>query len=749
MKVSKCPTDELATTNCAIVNREDFDANKVKHVEVQTGPVHRFVFSIRNHPNVSPGEIAFSTPQRFWAQLSLTQDVNVTPFAFSANDYIGTITLITDFRTKKQTPSEPLDSDHMAREFSMTFANQAFTSGQQLVFAYSVPKIEKQVMLNITVKEMQVADINAATGGARAATDKITMGCLLPNAPVIFEKAEGSQMNLIGKSKGKTAYRALINPDWDFQKMGIGGMDNEFSAIFRRAFSSRLFPPECIEQLGMKHVRGILLYGPPGTGKTLIARQIGKMLNAREPKIVNGPEILNKYVGESEGNIRKLFADAEEEWKRCGSNSALHMIIFDEIDAICKQRGSMAGSSGVHDTVVNQLLSKMDGVEQLNNILVIGMTNRRDMIDEALLRPGRMEVQMEISLPDQEGRVQILKIHTDRMREYGKLDPSVDIIDISKRIPNFSGAEIEGLVRAAQASGMNRMVKTTNGVHVDPDAFDKLRVTSEDFNYAIENDVKPAFGHVDDNLGRYQLFGFHSWSAEISRIVEDAELHVRCLDAPNAPPLKSVLFLGPAGAGTSSLACKLAKESGIPFVRLCSPGDMAGYSETAKCAAIRKIFQDAYKSPKSIIVIDDLEGLLDYTEVGPRFSQLILSTLTQFIKLTPPNKHRLLILATSSKAFVDLFNLKKLFFATFQVPLVTKREQICSVAEQSNVFSDEELEDFRRKLTGEGFCIGIKQLIMLLQSSETVTPGDNVDYVIGVMKAQYFGAPVERTPFSY
>lgn len=95
----------------------------------------------------------------------------------------------------------------------------------------------------------------------------------------------------------------------------------------------------------MKHVRGILLYGPPGTGKTLIARQIGKMLNAREPKVVDGPEILNKFVGESEANMRKLFADAEEEWRRCGANSGLHIIIFDEIDAICKQRGSMASES--------------------------------------------------------------------------------------------------------------------------------------------------------------------------------------------------------------------------------------------------------------------------------------------------------------------------------------------------------------------------------------------------------------------
>lgn len=141
--------------------------------------------------------------------------------------------------------------------------------------------------------------------------------------------------------------------------MGIGGLDSEFSNIFRRAFASRIFPPALVEKLGIQHVRGILLYGPPGTGKTLMARQIGKMLNAREPKVVNGPEILNKFVGQSEENIRKLFADAEKEYQAKGDESALHIIIFDELDAICKQRGGRNDGTGVGDSVVNQLLSKV------------------------------------------------------------------------------------------------------------------------------------------------------------------------------------------------------------------------------------------------------------------------------------------------------------------------------------------------------------------------------------------------------
>lgn len=155
----------------------------------------------------------------------------------------------------------------------------------------------------------------------------------------------------------------------------------------------------------------------PIAGKTLIARQIGKMLNGKEPKIVNGPEVLNKYVGASEENIRALFAEAEADQEAHKEYSELHVIIFDEIDAICKARGSVGGGSGVHDTVVNQLLTKIDGVDSLNNILLIGMTNRKDMLDEALLRPGRLEVQVEIGLPDDKGRLQILKVGSQKDKQ--------------------------------------------------------------------------------------------------------------------------------------------------------------------------------------------------------------------------------------------------------------------------------------------------------------------------------------------
>ncbi|PAA69946.1 hypothetical protein BOX15_Mlig016436g2, partial [Macrostomum lignano] len=482
-EATKCPSDELSLTNKIFFNPNDVRSLKNQFIKIHSGS-GSYAFLLDSNPSIPTGKAGFSLVQRRWANVSIGQPVGVE-FNCSFDPRttcIATVTLEADFLLKKSTTTDPYNSDEMLIEFTQCFPQMPLTVGQEIVFKF---KDKKHLLLR--VKEMETLQPRGDVVAAQ-------FGVISGNTIATFEKLPDSPLVLTGKAKAKQPYQSIINPDWNFSIMGIGGLDREFSDIFRRTFASRIFPPDLVEQLGMCHVRGLLLYGPPGTGKTLMARQIGKMLNAREPKIVNGPSILDKYVGESEAKIRQLFADAEEEFKRVGNNSALHIIIFDEIDAICKARGSVGGGTQVHDTVVNQLLSKIDGVETLNNILVIGMTNRKDMIDEALLRPGRFEVQMEISLPDEHGRHQILSIHTSKIRDNGKLSPDVDVRELAAKTKNFSGAELAGLVRAATVTAMNRLVQASEKVQVDPDAIEKLCVTRHDFLHALEYDIRPSFG---------------------------------------------------------------------------------------------------------------------------------------------------------------------------------------------------------------------------------------------------------------
>ncbi|XP_042250059.1 vesicle-fusing ATPase isoform X2 [Thunnus albacares] len=713
MQAARCPTDELSLTNCAVVSEKDLQSGQ--HVTVKTTPNHKFVFTVKTHHTVAPGSIAFSLPQRKWAGLSIGQEVEVSNYNFDkSKQCIGAMTIEIDFLQKKSTDSSPYDSDKMAAEFIQQFNNQAFSVTQQLVFSFC------DKLFGLVVKDIEAMDASILKGEPASGKkqQKIDIGLMIGNSQVIFEKAESSSLTLVGKAKTKEARQTIINPDWNFEKMGIGGLDKEFSDIFRRAFASRVFPTDIVEQMGCKHVKGILLFGPPGCGKTLMARQIGKMLNAREPKIVNGPEILNKYVGESEANIRKLFAEAEEEQKRLGANSGLHIIIFDELDAICKQRGTGASSTGVHDTVVNQLLSKIDGVEQLNNILVIGMTNRPDLIDDALMRPGRFEVKMEIGLPDEKGRVQILTIHTNKMRSFNLLATDVNINELAAETKNYSGAELEGLVRAAQSTAMNRHIKATSTVEVDMERAEKLQVTRDDFMGSLNNDIKPAFGTNQEDYSSYIMNGIIKWGDPVTHVLDDGELLVQQTKNSDRTPLVAVLLEGPPHSGKTALAAKIAEDSQFPFIKICSPDKMIGNSEISKCQAIKKVFDDAYKSQLSCVVVDDIERLLDYVPIGPRFSNLVLQALLVLLKKPPPKGRKLLIIGTTSrKDVLQEMEMLDAFSTTIHIPNISTGEQLVDALELLGSFTDKERASIAQQLKGKRVWIGIKKLLVLIEMS--------------------------------
>jgi len=580
----------------------------------------------------------------------------------------------------------------------------------------------KSIPLLLVVRTVQLVDLaSQKTPSSPPVSDKRARGILTPQTQMNFFKDPKTGINLKASNR-RPAANSIIAPDFKFESMGIGGLDSEFSTIFRRAFASRIFPPGLVEKLGIQHVKGILLYGPPGTGKTLIARQIGKMLNAREPKVINGPEVLNKYVGQSEENIRKLFADAEKEYKDKGDESGLHIIIFDELDAVCKQRGSgAAGGTGVGDSVVNQLLSKLDGVDQLNNVLLIGMTNRKDMIDDALLRPGRLEVHMEISLPDEDGRQQILKIHTQKMRDNKVMDRDVDLAELAHLTKNFSGAEISGLVKSATSFAFNRHVKVGTMAGVSDDVIN-MKVNRADFYNALD-EVKPAFGVSEEELSTCIRGGIIHYNMHIENILAEGRLFVEQVRKPDSTPLLSVLFHGPPGSGKTALAAQVAIDSEYPFIKLISPEDMVGFSEPMKVAHLTKVFMDAYKSPMSVVVVDGIERIVEWVPIGPRFSNTILQTLLVLLKKQPPKGRRLLILATTTERSVlqqlDVFTS---FDADIPVPNLNRYEELDHVMRESKAFSPQDaqraLHEIRDIAGSEEVGVGIKKILLGIETAK-------------------------------
>ncbi|KAF2792281.1 AAA-domain-containing protein [Melanomma pulvis-pyrius CBS 109.77] len=674
---------------------------------------HNYVLSARPTEGCRPGEIGLTDAQRTWAGISLGPQDMVTAEPHDAfaqgQSYLGNIEVEVGFATRKTT-EVPYDQQELGALFKKNFEKQIFAPGQQLIMDV------KNIVLRFSIQTVQLVELSiekSELASKDSLRDPDARGILTQHTQVDFLKAQ-TDIKLKASSR-RPAVNVIIQPGFKFEDMGIGGLDTEFSAIFRRAFASRIFPPDIIEKLGIQHVRGILLFGPPGTGKTLIARQIGKMLNAKEPKVVNGPEVLNKYVGQSEENIRNLFADAEKEYKEKGEESGLHVIIFDELDAVCKQRGSSGGSTGVGDSVVNQLLSKLDGVDQLNNILLIGMTNRMDMIDEALLRAGRLEVHMEISLPDEAGRAQILKIHTTKMRANDIIDGNVDLEELAKLTKNFSGAEINGLVKAASSFAFNRHIKVGTMASIKPDV-ENIKVNRLDFLSALE-EVKPLFGAAEEELGQRLRGGILHFSPFISDILEEGKLYVNQVRKGSTPVLSVALY------GPRALAAKIAIDSEFPFIKLISPEDMVGFSEMQKVHQIDKTFQDAYKSPLSIIVIDNIELLIDWAPAGAPFSNSVLVALKVLLGKQPPKDRRLLILATTTeRSVLRQLGLFARFDAEIAVPNVNTQAELAYILQDSAAFSDHDQERAIRAMQeitrNAEVGVGIRKILTAIKTAE-------------------------------
>jgi len=347
------------------------------------------------------------------------------------------------------------------------------------------------------------------------------------------------------------------------------------------------------------------------------------------------------------------------------------------------------------------------------------------MIDEALLRPGRLEVHMEISLPDEHGRHQILTIHTAKMRNNGVMDSDVDLEELAALTKNFSGAEIGGLIKSATSFAFNRHVKVGTMAGISDDV-ENLRVNRDDFMSAFD-EVKPAFGVAEEELQQVIQNGIIHYALHVDELLKTGQLFVEQVRTSTRTPLVSILLHGVPGSGKTALAASIASASGYPFIKLLSPDTMVGFSEPQKVSAINKVFADSYKSPLSVIVVDNLERLLDWTPIGPRFSNSVLQALLVLFSRRPPKGRRLLIIATSSShSILTDLGFSENFDSELRVPPISNIGSLEHVLTEVELFKNPaETRQAVAMLQEAGFGrddgkspvlnIGVKKLLSLVE----------------------------------
>ncbi|MFC7185872.1 AAA family ATPase [Halorubrum yunnanense] len=416
----------------------------------------------------------------------------------------------------------------------------------------------------------------------------------------------------------------------------IGGLDEELELV-RETIELPLSEPEVFTRLGVDPPKGVLLHGPPGTGKTLIARAVANEVNA-EFITVDGPEIMSKYKGESEERLRDVFDRASEE--------APAIVFFDEIDSIAGKRDD---GGDVENRVVGQLLSLMDGLDARGDVIVIGATNRVDTLDPALRRGGRFDREIEIGVPGEAGRRQILDVHTRRM----PLADDVDLDTIAGRTHGFVGADIEGLAQEAAMTALRRARESDAG------ALDEVTVSKADFEAAHAN-VEPSamreYVAEQPATDFSDVGGLPEAKEQLERAVTWPLTYGPLFDAADADPPTGVLLHGPPGTGKTLLARAIAGESGVNFIQVAGPELLDRYvGESEK--AVRDLFDRARQAAPVIVFFDEIDAIAadrdgaggDGSGVGERVVSQLLTELDR----ASDNPNLVVLAATNRRDALD------------------------------------------------------------------------------------------------
>ena len=377
----------------------------------------------------------------------------------------------------------------------------------------------------------------------------------------------------------------------------IGGLKNEVQKV-REMIELPLRHPEIFERIGIEAPKGVLLHGPPGTGKTLLAKAVASETNANFYSI-GGPEIMSKFYGESEERLREVFKEAEE--------NAPSIIFIDEIDSIAPKREEVSGD--VEKRVVSQLLTLMDGISSRGKIVVIGATNRPNALDPALRRPGRFDREIEIGIPDEQGRLDILLIHTRGM----PLTDDVDLQSIARITHGFVGADLEALSKEAAMRSLRRILPEINleQPKIPAEILNKIKVTKQDFDEALR-DVQPsAMREVlvqKPNVSWDEIGGLQQVKEELAEAIEWPLRHADLFAQADVNPPKGILLYGPPGTGKTMIAKAVAATSEANFISIKGPeliSKWVGESEKG----VREVFRKARQAAPCVVFFDELDAI--------------------------------------------------------------------------------------------------------------------------------------------
>jgi transitional endoplasmic reticulum ATPase len=415
-----------------------------------------------------------------------------------------------------------------------------------------------------------------------------------PSGPVLIE--DSTQITVSEESE-KAIQVAKGDGTSSISYEDIGGIKNEVSRL-REMIELPLRHPELFKRLGVEAPKGVLLHGPPGTGKTLLAKAVAHETNANFYTI-GGPEIMSKFYGESEERLRDIFKKAEE--------NAPAIIFIDEIDSIAPKREEVSGE--VERRVVAQLLSLMDGMSSRGKVVVIGATNRVNAIDPALRRPGRFDREIEIGVPDKEGRLEILQIHTRGM----PLDKDVDLSLIANMSHGFVGADLQAVAKEAGIRALRKVLPEIDLTkeNIPSEILKKIVVTMDDFQSVIK-EIEPSalrevFVEIPD-VKWADIGGLGGVKQELQEAVEWPLKYQGLFVHSDATPPKGILLYGPPGTGKTLMAKAAAHESEANFISIKGPELLSKWvGESEK--GVREVFRKARQAAPCIIFFDEIDSI--------------------------------------------------------------------------------------------------------------------------------------------